>query len=149
MHHRAHAADALRPDPCFPRIASLQDHLNAAEHRSGTPRVGNFSAAEIGFDAQMAFNAADRIDNEACHVSSPSRPAAVRAPPRFDHFDKAVGRDAGGDCADHAQTDFTRGDFHAEPGHVRQAFVERRHVIQKRGEAQAIQPWPARMGQLV
>ena len=84
VHHGADAADALRPDPGFARIAALQDHFDAAEHGPGTPGVGDLSAVQMGFDAKVAFNAGDWIDNEACHVILPFFPqvrqSAVSAP---------------------------------------------------------------------
>ena len=58
-------------------IAALQNHLDAAEHGAGTPGVGYLSAIEIGFDAEVAFNAGDGIDNDACHVSSPFQTAGA------------------------------------------------------------------------
>ena len=68
VHHGAHAADALRPDPGLARIAPLQDQLDAAKHRARTPGIGDLAAVHLGFNAQMAFNASDWIDYDACHT---------------------------------------------------------------------------------
>ena len=55
--HGADAADALRPDPGFARIASLQDHFDPPEHGTGTPGVGDLSALHLGFNPKMALDA--------------------------------------------------------------------------------------------
>ena len=150
MHHGANAANALRPDPCFAGIAALQNEFDPAEHGTGAPGVGNLSAVYLRFDAQMTFNTIDRIDNEACHVSSPypwRRFGGLWR--RLNHLDEAMGRDTGKHRSGEPQAQFAGRNVDAEAGNVGQPVVERRHVSQKRGDAQAIQPWPARIGQLV
>ena len=70
--------------------------FDAAEHGAGTPGVGYLAAIQIGFNAKMAFNAGDGIDNDACHFqfSFPAGPAAVGGlwRRRFDHLDRGRAR---------------------------------------------------------
>ena len=63
MHQRAHTADALRERPGIPRIASAQDDLDAAHHGAAAGRPGDGIAIHLRFDAQMAFDAGDGIDD--------------------------------------------------------------------------------------
>ena len=71
MDRRADAADALRERPRVARVAALQDDLDAAEHRRRRPGVADRAAVDFGLDAQMAFDAGDRIDDDAAHDCSP------------------------------------------------------------------------------
>ena len=66
MHQRAHAADALRERPCVARVAAAQNDFDAAHHGAGTGSARD-AVVRIGFrlDAQMAFDAGDRVDDDA------------------------------------------------------------------------------------
>ena len=124
--HGAHSADALRPDPGFARIAALQDHLDAAEHGSGAPGVGDLSAIHLGFNAQVAFNAVTGSTTRRamlCLLSffGSDGAAARRFRRGFDHLDQAVRRDAGDHGADQSQADLAGGNLDAEAGHRRAA----------------------------
>src|SRR5579871_5596061 len=72
VHHGAYATNALGPDPGFARIAIFENELDAAEHGAGAPCVGDLASLHLSFDSQVPFNTSDGIDNQACHVSSPS-----------------------------------------------------------------------------
>src|SRR6266508_2929518 len=67
MHHRAHPADSLCPQPSFPRIAITDDKLNPAKHRPGTPRIRDLSVVHLGFNSKMTLNASDGIYHYAGH----------------------------------------------------------------------------------
>ena len=69
MNGSANSADPLRPNPRFARVASAKDQFNAAEHRSGTPGIGDRAAFHLGLDAQMALDPGHGIYNNACHNS--------------------------------------------------------------------------------
>ncbi len=98
-----------------------EDQLDAAEHGSGAPGVGNFSAIQLSFNAKVAFNAGDRIDYQARHVMPPfwfRWRLSRRLWRGLDHLDQAVRGDAGHHCAGQSQPDLARGDFDAEAGNV-------------------------------
>ena len=70
VHGGAHAADALRERPRIARIASLQDQLDAAEHRRRRPGVAHGAAVDLGFDSEVALDPGHGIDDDAAHDSS-------------------------------------------------------------------------------
>ena len=72
----AHAADALRKSPGVARITAAQDYFNAAKHGRGRPRFGDRSTLDLGFDAQVAFDASDRIDNDVGHCLTSDPPSS-------------------------------------------------------------------------
>ncbi len=78
MHQRADTADALGERPGVARVAALQDHLDAANHRARRVRLGDPVSVHLRFDAQVAFDTSDRIDNDSCvHAASSSRFSAT------------------------------------------------------------------------
>ena len=70
VHQRAHAADALRERPGVARVAAAQDDLDAAHHGAGTGSARD-AVVRIGLrlDAQMAFDAGDRVDDDGLRQS--------------------------------------------------------------------------------
>ena len=71
MNRSANSADTLRPDPRFARVAPAKDQFDAAEHRSGTPGIGDRAAFHLRLDSQMALNPGHGIYNNACHNEPP------------------------------------------------------------------------------
>ncbi len=68
VHRGAHAADALGDGPGIARIAADEDLLQAAHHGAGAECVGDDAVFYHRFNAQVAFNASDRIDDYTrCH----------------------------------------------------------------------------------
>src|ERR1039458_5246109 len=57
VHGGADAADALRPDPGFARIAPAQDQFDPAEHGAGAPGIRDAASVDLRLDAEAAFNA--------------------------------------------------------------------------------------------
>ncbi len=66
----AHAADALGDGPGIAGIAADEDLLEAAHHGAGAVGVGDDAVLHHRFNAQVAFNASDGIDNNSWHSSS-------------------------------------------------------------------------------
>src|ERR1039458_188404 len=71
VHGGADAADALRPDPAFARSAPAQDQFDPAEHGAGAPGIRDAASVDLRLDAEVAFNASDRINDHACHLNAP------------------------------------------------------------------------------
>ena len=74
MNARADAADALNERPGVARVASFENHFEAAPHGAGAHRVDDFPVvAEDGLHAQMTLNAGDRVNNNSAfaHYSFP------------------------------------------------------------------------------
>ena len=68
VHGGADAAEALREQPCFARIAPVQNLLDAAPHRAGRPCVADRVVVHFDVDAEMAFDSGDGIDRDSfCH----------------------------------------------------------------------------------
>jgi hypothetical protein len=67
VHGSAHAADPLRERPSVPWIPALEDDLNPPEHRGGGPGIPHHTTIDFRFDAQVAFDARDGIDNDMAH----------------------------------------------------------------------------------
>ncbi len=67
VHGRAHPANALREHPGVARVAAFQDHLDAAPHLPGRPGLAYLAVVDLAVDAQMSFDAGDRIDDDAGH----------------------------------------------------------------------------------
>ncbi len=66
VHARADAADALGERPRVARVAALEDHLQAAPHRARGDGVGDLALrVDVALDAQVPFDAADGIDDNA------------------------------------------------------------------------------------
>ena len=65
VHRGAHAAEALGKQPGFPRVAALEDVLNAAPHRAGGPGIRDCAVFHFHVDAEVAFNPADGVDRYA------------------------------------------------------------------------------------
>ena len=65
VHRGADPADALRDGPGVARIASQQDQFHPAPHLAGRPGFVDLAAIDVDIDAQMAFNAGDRINGDA------------------------------------------------------------------------------------
>ena len=63
VRYRAHAADALHDLRGILGRAVLHDELHAAEAAAGHPGVGHLAVGHFHLDAQMAFDAGDRVDN--------------------------------------------------------------------------------------
>ena len=78
MHRRTHPADALREVPSVPRVAADEDLLQAAPHRGGRPGLGDLPAVDLRLDAQMPFDAGDRVYDDAIHVRP--RPGVLGLP---------------------------------------------------------------------
>ena len=64
MHGRADAADALGERPRVPRVATLQHEFHAPEAGAGAPGIGHPAVIDLHFDAQMPFDAGDRVDGD-------------------------------------------------------------------------------------
>src|SRR5208337_3020250 len=151
MNRGANSADALRPNPRFAGVATAEDQLNAAEHCSGTPGIGDRAAFHLGLDAQMALDAGHGIYNNACHKSllgldgliwfgflvfrGPGFPARAIANRAGDSVNDGCAGD--GTCQD--QANLSGGDIHAEARYLRQALIERRlgipEAVRGTGEA--------------
>jgi hypothetical protein len=67
VHSGAHTANPLGERPGVPRIPALEDDLHAPEHRGGGPGIPHHTAVDLRFDAQVTFDARDRIDNDVAH----------------------------------------------------------------------------------
>ena len=65
MYGRSDTTDALGKDPGVARVATWQDQLDAAEHHTCTPGIDDAAILNLGLDAQVAFDARDRIDSYA------------------------------------------------------------------------------------
>jgi hypothetical protein len=65
MHHGAYATDALGQRPGVARVAPAQDDLQAAYHGAGGIGFFDTPVGHAGFDAQVAFDARDGIENQA------------------------------------------------------------------------------------
>ena len=66
MRAGADAADPLGEGPGVARVAALEDDFDAAPHRAGGDRVADdVVLVDVHLDAQMAFDARDRIDDDA------------------------------------------------------------------------------------
>ena len=144
MHGSANAANALRPYPGFPRIATAQNQLDPPEHRARTPGVGDLMPIHLGLNAKVALDTCNRIDNDACHLLSLWRCAILLRDGRCgfgmmpvgDGVPDAMRHGGGGDPAHEGPTNLTCSDVHAESGRMRQAFVEWRFGVPKaRGRA--------------
>ena len=61
VHGRAHSADALGEGPGIARVAALHDEFQAPDHGPRGVGLGNGIALHLGFNAQMAFDAGNRI----------------------------------------------------------------------------------------
>jgi hypothetical protein len=84
MHRGAHAADALGDGPGVARVAAEQDQFDAAPHLAGGPGLLDAAAVDIDVDAQVAFDAGDRINRYALgHFLSPSLQWAACASSRW------------------------------------------------------------------
>ena len=68
VHGRADAADALGEDPGVARVAALQHHLKASEGGARAPGVGDLAVLDLHFDAQVAFDAGDRVNGARSRV---------------------------------------------------------------------------------
>jgi hypothetical protein len=60
-------ANALRERPRIPRVPSLENDLDPAEHRRGGPGVLDGATINLGLDPQVAFDAGNRIDDNTRH----------------------------------------------------------------------------------
>src|SRR5580658_4265882 len=98
----------------------------------------------LGFNAEVAFDACNWINNDACHLLSLWRCAVLLRDGRWgfgmmpvgDGVPDAVRQSGGGDPAHEGPTNLTCSDVHAESGRMRQAFVEWRFGVPKaRGRA--------------
>ena len=68
VYQRANTADALCKGPGIPRIPSPEDDLDAAYHGAGRIGLRNAVSIHLGFNAQVAFDACDRVnDNSFAH----------------------------------------------------------------------------------
>ena len=67
VHRRAHAAEPLREEPRLSRIASLENPLDAAEHRPRRPRLSHDSPVHLGVDTEMPLDAGHRVDGDTRH----------------------------------------------------------------------------------
>src|SRR5580693_8437116 len=70
MHRGADTAHPLGDGPRIARIAPDQNLLQAAHHSAGAEGVGDDAILHHRFNAQVAFNASYRIDNNSWHSSS-------------------------------------------------------------------------------
>ena len=61
----ADATEALREEPGFARIASLQNPLDATPHGRRSPGLGDGSVIHLNVDAEVAFDAGDRVNCDA------------------------------------------------------------------------------------
>jgi hypothetical protein len=70
--HRGQSMD-VRSDPAgalhemlgIPRISSLQDDFDAAEHLPGAPGVDDFASGHLDLDAEVPLDAGYRIDDDS------------------------------------------------------------------------------------
>ncbi len=86
--HRAHradrmdggadAADPLGEGPGIPRVAVLENQLDSAKHGRGGPRLRDDPIRYLGFDAQVAFDSRDRIDDDASPPSASHQLSLLR-----------------------------------------------------------------------
>ncbi len=76
VHHRAHAADALREGPRVSRIATLQDDLEASELGAGRMGVDNALIVLLHLDPQVPLDTGNRVDDNSATHDSPPRPPA-------------------------------------------------------------------------
>ena len=67
VHGGADAADALGNGPGIARIAALENLLETANHGAGAESVSNDAIFHDCLNAQVAFNASNGIDDDACH----------------------------------------------------------------------------------
>ncbi len=58
-----HTAGPLGEQPGIARIAVLEDHFQAAEHRGAAPRIADLAIGHFYFNSQVTFDSGDRIDN--------------------------------------------------------------------------------------
>ena len=78
VNERAHAADTLCKRPGIPWVAVAKNDLDAAHHRAGGIGLLNLIAIHLCLDAQMAFDACDRIyDDSSVHALPSSRFSAT------------------------------------------------------------------------
>ena len=63
MRNGAHAADALHDLRGVLGRAVLHDELHAAEAAAGHPGVGDLAVGDFHLDAQVAFDAGDRVND--------------------------------------------------------------------------------------
>ena len=63
VHGGAHAAGALGERPRVARVAALQDDLETAHHRPGAVGVDDLAVLDFDFDAQVALDPGDGVDD--------------------------------------------------------------------------------------
>ena len=57
--------------PGVARVAALEDHLEAADHGAGAVGVDDLAVLDLDLDAEVPFDAGDRVDDDAVgHVTS-------------------------------------------------------------------------------
>jgi len=71
VYSRSNTADALRKCQRIAWIPPLKDNLDATEHGAAAPGFCHHAAIHFHFNAQVAFNAGDRINGNLGHVVSP------------------------------------------------------------------------------
>ena len=79
VHRRADAAEALGEEPRVARVAPLQDVLDPAEHLARRPGVLHAAAVHLDVDAEVAFDAGDRVDGDSLAIRVPLSSAPARA----------------------------------------------------------------------
>ena len=129
VHGGADAADALGDGPGIARIAADEDLFQAAHHGAGAECVGDDAVFHHCFNAQVAFNASYRIDDNACHrrlrllliFSVDFRNHA----PLANVGDHGMGRNSGQRGHSHHRADRVRRALDAEAGERGQVLVER------------------------
>jgi hypothetical protein len=65
VHRGADAAGTFGEGPGIPRIAALENQLEAADHGARGEGIDDLPVLDFGLDAEMAFDARDGIDNNA------------------------------------------------------------------------------------
>ena len=99
MHGGADAANAFGNGPGIARVTALENFLEAANHGAGAESVSDDAVFHDCLNAQVAFNASNGIDDDACHRFS--RLLLIFSVDFRDHApltnvgDDRVGRDAG------------------------------------------------------
>ena len=156
VHRRTHPADALREIPGVPRVAADEDLLQAAPHGGGGPGLGDLPAVDLRLDAQMPFDAGDRVYDDAVHVRprpgmlgllgtawsgstigpDPADAGPVTGPravvalhPVLDRLAHPVQGEPGRGDRDHSQPDLFGGGVEPQPRHVREPVVEGGHGV--------------------
>ena len=62
---RSDAARALYKMVSVTRVPALKDNFDAAKPLAGTPGIDHFTAGHLDFDAKVALDSGNRIDNNS------------------------------------------------------------------------------------